>query len=361
MHFRKKRHLAILLLFIIIIGGTLSHAQPVKNSFQQPDNTIHHHEIIHQGLQILCKQNKVKHGDTTLLHQSSNTKELEKWYTSHPLIEFASLVETSITIKFIDGSYTVLMDVSPNMDNADVENEETIYDSPDVLSTYSSENTSRTALILNPSEYLYGNHHCKKIINTLLDKGYNIVYLANENVDLPFVRDNLNAEIIYMNTHAGYWDIDGDHQGDFVVIGTGEHWTNETEQIYQFEYENQMIVEGVVGNQSFVAFTPTFIEYYYESNDLPDSLVYMATCHATYDDSMANAFLDSGASTYMGWTRNTVFWTNSFTSVLAFRLFARGFTVKQVCQIIRYGGIYNLLLRSKLVYYGDGRARISYL
>jgi hypothetical protein len=355
MHFRKKRYVAILF-FILIAGGTLSHAQPLKNSFEQFSNTeISHKEIIDQGLQILYKENNLIINEATLLPRTSLLTVLEKWYNSHPMIEFASLVETTITIKFIDGSYKLLMDIFKLKNNCDIENKKTFYDPINVFSGYTY---GQTALILNPSEYLYGNRHCKKIINILINKGYNIVYLANEDVDLPYIKNNLQAEIIYMNTHAGYWDIDGDNESDAVVIATGEYWTNETEEIYQFEYENQMIVEGMVGDKSFIAFTPVLIEHYYEPGDLPDSMAYMATCYAAFDDSMANAFLDSGASAYMGWTRNTVFWTNSQTSVLAFKLFARGFTVKQVCRFIRYGSILNFLIRSKLTFYGIGEHRI---
>ena len=215
-----------------------------------------------------------------------------------------------------------------------------------------------TALFLNPSEYLYGNQHCLKIINKLIKRGYNIIYLSNEDVDLSYIKSNLTAEIVYMNTHAGYWDIDGDNLPDTVVISTGEHWTNETPQKYQFEYENHMIVEGLVGDQYFIAFTPALIEYYYSPGDLPNSLIYMATCFAAYDNSMAQVFLDKGASAYVGWNQNTVFWTNSITSVRAFRLFTYGFTVKQVCKLIRSGGLINFFLQSKLIYYGDGNYKI---
>lgn len=343
MHFRKK--ICVLILFILISVGTLSQAQPLKISSELSDREINYSKIIDQGLQTIHKWEKIdSHTSSCLL------LELAEWYNSHSQVEFATLVETTITIKFMDGRYTLLMDIF--LDRFNIEKQSTFYD-------FSSDYTPRqTALILNPSEYLYGNRHCKKIINKLMGKGYNTVYLANEDVDLPYIECNLYAEIVYMNTHAGYWDIDGDRQGDAVVIATGEYWTNQTEEIYQFEYENQMIVEGMVGDKSFIAFTPALIEYYY-TDDLPDSLIYMATCHATYDDSMANAFLESGASAYMGWTRNTVFWTNSFTSVLAFRLFTKGFKVKQVCGLIRFGGIYNFLPRSKLTYYGNGDYRIS--
>jgi len=54
-----------------------------------------------------------------------------------------------------------------------------------------------------------------------------------------------------------------------------------------------------------------------------------------------------------------VFWTNSVTSVVAFKLLCRGFTVKTVCSLIGYGGLFHVLFKSKLMYYGDGNLKIS--
>ncbi len=354
MHFRKNRYIAIILILTFIINCSLSYGQQLKNhSLEQQFNIeIAHKKIINQGIEIVFNERNLKHIDL------GNLKKLEKWYESHPMVEFASLVETTITLKFIDEKYTLLLDIFSLIDNPTLEYEK-FYDSisSNSINTLDLSN-GQTALILNPSEYLYGNHHCKKIINKLISKGYNIAYLANEDVDLPYIEYNLGSEIVYINTHAGYWDIDGDGQSDAVVIATGEYWTNDTEEMYKFEYENKMIVEGMVGDKSFIAFTPILIEYFYEPDGFPDSLVYMATCHAAYDNSMATAFLDAGASAYMGWTRNTVFWTNSLTSILAFRLFVRGFTVGQVCILIRHSGIINCLLRSKLTYFGYGKHRL---
>ena len=216
----------------------------------------------------------------------------------------------------------------------------------------------KDAVVLNPSQYLYGRWHCQKIMDSLSSIGYNVMYRADEYVDLGYIENNLTAEIIYMNTHAGYWDIDGDGRADTVVIATGEKWSNETVDRYRFEYENKMIVRGMVGEICFVAFTPALIKYCYESVPMPGSLVYMATCHAAYDDSMAKSFLSSGASVYIGWSRNTFFWTNSLSSIVAFKLLCRGFTVERVCRIVGYGGICNFLFRSKLTYYGKGDFRI---
>jgi hypothetical protein len=279
--------------------------------------------------------------------------QLEHWYNRQPLIEYASLVGSSITVKFIDGFYTVILETGLGNNHLSPEKTRRFYQGQPNSAEHSS-----TALILNPAEYMYGNRQCQWIITTLLRRDYSIGYLANQAVDLPFIKTNLSADIIYMNTHAGYFDVDGDHQADAVVIATGEFWTNNTEQKYAFDYQNKLIVKGMVGDQGIVAFTPAFIEHYFSSDGFPDSLVFMATCYALSDSSMAQAFLTTGAGVYMGWSQNTVFWTNSIVSVQAFRLFSMGFSVQQVCSLIRSGGFYNWLFRSKLSYYGDGTHRI---
>ena len=221
------------------------------------------------------------------------------------------------------------------------------------------EHKEKAALVLNTAEYLYGNIHCKKIIQYLENNGYNVTYLADDAINLNYTKHNLKADIIYINTHAGYLDTDGDNISDSVVIGTGERWVNETPQKHSFEYEHNMIVKGEAAGEDWVAFTPSFIEYYYHVDDLQGSLVYMATCYATYDDSMANAFLNASADVYIGWTKNTVFWTNSIVSVISFKLLSMGFDAKQICKLIRHGGLYNLIFGSKLTYYGDGNHTIT--
>ena len=212
----------------------------------------------------------------------------------------------------------------------------------------------KTALILNPVEYLYGSRYCQPIIKSLQEIGYSVTYIPDENVDLDFIEHYLPADVVYINTHAGYWDTDGDGQPDSIVIATGEKWTEDTTQIYAFEYNHSMIVRCEVRNESFIAFTPELIEYYYGPGNFSDSLIFMATCDAAYDDSMAEPFLDAGASAYMGWKRTTTSWTNRFVSIRAFKLLGKGLTVQQTCRLMRFGGIFNFFFLSRLTYYGDG-------
>ena len=341
----KKQVLTIVLLGCLLSSGlTVSAAMVPKDS--ESLRPIVSDTIIRQGLDAI---GLLYHGTYT---KSVKLIHLEAWFNAQPSVEYASLIDTSITVKFIDGSYTVLLDPFP-MDTSFSLNFPVAVKHECLGNT-----TGPSAVILNPDEYTYGHRQCQHIITTLLRHDYHIEYLANDAVTLSYLRYNLSADIIYMDTHAGFFDTDGDNQSDAVVIATGEPWTNDTEQTYSFEYEHHMIVKGMIGDQGIIAFTPAFIDYYYPAETLPDSLVYMATCFATYDTSMAQAFLDAGASSYVGWSANTVFWTNSRTSTQAFHLLANGFTVKQVCSLIRSGGLFNRLLHSKLLYFGDGEHQI---
>jgi hypothetical protein len=235
MYFQKKAFIVYIIIFIITLHGSFSYAQQIeKNIFKQHSTEkINHNLILDEGIESIIKNKTINKVD------QKKIVDLTNWYESHPQIEFARLIETTITVKFIDGSYILLIDIFSFIKSS-------LYAKNNVftsINTYSPNAVthagSKTALILNPSEYLYGNYHCKKIINKLICNGYNIAYLANENVDLSFIETNLASEIVYINTHAGYWDIDGDSQSDAVVIGTGEYWTNETKELYKFEYENK--------------------------------------------------------------------------------------------------------------------------
>jgi hypothetical protein len=77
-------------------------------------------------------------------------------------------------------------------------------------------------VVLKIADYMYGYRHYKNIITALLRHEYSIEYLANKTVDLSYLTYDLSTDILYMNQHAGYFDVDGDHQADARVVVTGE-------------------------------------------------------------------------------------------------------------------------------------------
>ncbi len=354
---RKKIFVISIFLFLILFNNS-TYGSSLGNKLSSSSVLIDHDEIITQGIIYIRSQMIENKNSDEINNKLSIYLKLVRFYSINPMVEFASCFENTITVKFVDGKFIVLLDLFFTNNEFDQIFDLNKYETNNYSEIFSNK-INKNALILNPAEYAYGNRHCRRIMDILHNHDYSISYLINEDVDLLFIKNNLQAEIIYLNTHGGFWDIDGDSQGDMVVIATGEFWTNKTEENYKFEIENQMIVEGVVGNNSFIAFTPEFIRYYYQEKEFPDSLVYMATCFASYDESMANVFLNNGANAYVGWKRDTFSWTNSQTSIKTFRLLSLGVPLKLTCLAIGYGGLINFLLRSKLIYYGNGFYRLS--
>ncbi|MEM0467491.1 MAG: hypothetical protein QXX20_07895 [Candidatus Thermoplasmatota archaeon] len=334
---------------VLILSSTVTTGH---NALLVKDNTIDHHDLINIGIRTIKKQFPPLHRYPALLTRLF-CMELHTWYTQQPDIRFVSYTDPTMTICYTDGTYSLLLDVPGLLQNKHVSPS-----SHNVDVSSCSFQDQKQALILNPSEYLYGNRHCIKIIKILLKYGFSVTYQSNQQVNLSLIKNKLSRDIIYMNSHAGYWDIDGDQTADVVVVATGEHWTNQTPMQYPFEFEHHMIVEGIVGSTSFICFTPLLINYYYPQDTLPNSLIYMATCHACYNDSMAQAFLTAGADVYLGWSGNTAYWINSKTSVQTFKMLALDFTIHQISCFIRYGGFMNRIVHSKLVYFGNGQYRL---
>jgi hypothetical protein len=313
------------------VTGALSHDPPIQ-----------YHDIITSTIEQVHTIWNQQHIDT-LDYLQTLSRELEQ----QPLVSATMLCKGSISVEFMDGYQLVLL--SPT--SSGLQQQTKARADPDSPKAFES---PHSALILHPFAQVYGSRQCRIIKRILTLQDIPVVYYENQAVDLKFIEENLSTAIIYYNTHAGFWDINTSNQTETVVIATGEKWTNDTITKYSYEYSHQFIVEGVVGTTSYVAFTPALIEYYYNDTAFTDSFIYMATCHAVYDDSMASVFLDKGAAVYLSWTKDTVFWTNSLSSIWTFRLLSLGVSIASICDIIGYGGFYNWLFDSTLSYLGDG-------
>ena len=259
-HNKRTRQpiIALILLTLIISQSTLA----TQKNLLTENSTISYHKVIQEGKTIMSRIYQ-----QTPMTINNYLKSLKIWYQNHPDIEFASLSQNTITLKFIDGNHILLIEpLNMNIDKR-------LLTHPaktkflDNLNPIPATNPEKTAIILNPSENMYGNFQCRRIITMLQSENYNTTHKINTDVTISYLRYNFSANIIYMNTHAGVWDLDGDQQPDIVVIGTGEYWTNETPDKYPFEFENQMIVEGIVGDTSYISFTPDFIYYYYSNKN----------------------------------------------------------------------------------------------
>ncbi len=337
----KKQYKLYLQVFICIVSVLLSSSQSVLGF---TDKVLDHNEIV---TQIIATIEKIDIQD--MQEPTTYQTILADRLQAHPEITHTTMNHKSITVEFNDGYHLVILNPK-------------IPKKTSSITTYI--NTPKTAaessaILLNPFAWVYGNRQCRIINRILSSKDISSTYVENDAVDLRYIEHNLSSEILYMNTHAGYWEINGSTRTNSVVIATGELWTNQTPSKYHYEYTNNLIVEGVVGTTSYIAFTPTLIEQYYNTSAFNNSFVYMATCHALYDESMASVFLDKDARVYVSWTQDTVFWTNNLASIWTFRLLRLGLPIKNICNLIDSGGFYNWLFDSELTYVGDGEYTFS--
>jgi len=338
---KKSVPIHTILIIAITILLLLSHSPSLA---EYTKNTIDYQQIISTSITAFEK---------TFIHPKLRPINYLNLFTqrlrAHPDIKHTTIIQNSITVEFTDGYTLVILD--PSL----LENSHILSNQCDNQKT----NPSANALLLNPFAWVYGTRQCRIIKRILSSNDISTIYVENEKVDLRFIENNLSSEIIYMNTHAGYWEINKSTRNNSVVIATGELWTNTTPSKYHFEYTNNLIVEGVVGKTSYIAFTPALIEQYYNESAFNESFIYMATCHALYDESMASVFLDKDARVYVSWTQDTVFWTNNLASIWTFRLLDLGLPIKNICDLIGSGGFYNWLFDSELAYSGDGEYTFS--
>jgi hypothetical protein len=82
-----------------------------------------------------------------------------------------------------------------------------------------------------------------------------------------------------------------------AIFLTGQKATVANKSAYEIDLKKGRLVIDA----DFYAVLPSFISHY-ASTKYPNSVVYLGSCRSTFNDSMANAFLNSGAKTYLGYS-----------------------------------------------------------
>lgn len=111
--------------------------------------------------------------------------------------------------------------------------------------------------------------------------------------------------IIFINCH-GQIDTRGllYNDEDISVLCLGESVTTAKDKKYLNDLRSQRVLRYISNNKSTYVITPNFIQYYFGSNKLDGSAVYCDACLGYYTDSLANAFLDSGAELFIGYNES---------------------------------------------------------
>ena len=320
------------------------------------DDQINYDMIIDRGMGLLRTRSFGRSIETESEFKSyvNNLDALANWYGDQPDIAFATHIDTTITIKFVDGFYTMLF-LNPGSVGEDI----------DMVNFDTIPGTSKSAVILDGYNWQLGGGPVSTVESYLEGIGYEATVYRDEEVDISCIENELDGNgVIYNRGHGGFFDQDGDEVGDTVVLAIGEHWTDNTPELYPEEYENGWILRGGINDggetKYFVAFTPGLIKNIYGSGDFLGTFIYAESCLGTANDSMANAFLDNGAKVYIGWDKSVLVNTGDKSASKAFKLLCvEGYTAKEVCDEIGYGDFTNQILTgSKQTFFGDGSATL---
>lgn len=109
--------------------------------------------------------------------------------------------------------------------------------------------------------------------------------------------------LILVSSHGDNWygGLSGDNvcaeglQQSQVIIYTNQPLTSENLPIYEADLMARRLAVGVNGN---LVVLPSYISHY--NGNFPNSLVYIATCRSSYNNTLQSAFLGKGAGAYFG-------------------------------------------------------------
>lgn len=182
------------------------------------------------------------------------------------------------------------------------------------MPTGNEEIKNRKVIVLAPFNWqlgplgLDGTPDIYQILNNSSCPTFDITYLLNSAVTVDVIKTLYQYGIVAMTTHGDtyfkflwYEKWGWNYPFGQVVFLTGQEVTTVNKPFYEKDLKKGRIVIGSVGERHYYAIKPSFIRYY-AATKYPDSLIYLSSCRSTYNNSMANAFLDSGAKTYLGYS-----------------------------------------------------------
>jgi hypothetical protein len=140
---------------------------------------------------------------------------------------------------------------------------------------------------------------------------FEVKYLLDGNVTVNVIKTLNKYGVVAITTHGdtyykgllSWWKEEWGWNSWFgqVVFLTGETVTNANRLAYEKDLKKGRLAISGSGASSHYAILPSFIRYY-GNNKYSNSLIYLGSCRATYNNSMANAFLSNGAKTFLGYS-----------------------------------------------------------
>lgn len=149
-------------------------------------------------------------------------------------------------------------------------------------------------------------------INEILTKStcpqYDVTYLTHAAVTVDIIKTLHAYGIVAIATHGdtyykgllSLWEEKFGWNGFFgqVIFLTGQTATTANQAAYEIDLKKGRLAIA----SGHYAILPTFIRHY-SSSAFPDSLVYIGACRSTFNNTMASAFRDSGAKTFLGYSK----------------------------------------------------------
>lgn len=174
---------------------------------------------------------------------------------------------------------------------------------------------NRKAIVLAPFNWDFGSDDDAPAIYQILKNSscptFDITYLLNSAVTVDVIKTLYQYGIVVISSHGNtyykgllsLWQEKWGWNFWFgqVVFLTGQTVTAANKAAYEKDLKKGRLAIASTASGAYYAVLPSFIRYY-AVNKYPDSLVYLSSCRSTYNNSMANAFLDSGSKTYLGYS-----------------------------------------------------------
>jgi hypothetical protein len=172
---------------------------------------------------------------------------------------------------------------------------------------------SKKAIVLSAFNSDFGDNDDAPAIHQILqshgclDVGPSVLNSA-ANVDVFKTLSQYGVIVIsshgdtYYNGLLSLWQEKWGWNGWFgqVAVLTGEQVTTANKAAREIDLKKGRLAINSGHSGGYYAILPSFIGHY--GNQYPDSLVYMSACRSAFNNSLADAFLNRGAKTYLGYT-----------------------------------------------------------
>jgi parallel beta-helix repeat protein len=219
--------------------------------------------------------------------------------------------------------------------------------------------TDKTAVLIDPFFHENPNRpFIYDLAGYLLQAVYSSSWITDSSVTVDWLKTGLKHGVVFWRGHAvTFWSYG-------VGLVTGQAVTSENIEKYKqsgdyvptdLSKSRLDYSEDKKGNHYWVI-TRNFIDYYYQTNRFPNSLVFLEVCYGLKDSRLAQAFVSSGAGACVGYMEEIAFhwvplwnYADQDAKQAMYDFCCRGYNVEQVVKDKKY---------YERGYYGNGQLRL---